>query len=214
MTFPQPIHDSEDHLERKGFLRDLWKQFTSLQYGLVLQGPRVVITGLWDFVVRTLTGAPMVRFSQVTPQLIVAGQYQKRGWKILQKRGVTASINMRSEFDDEAAGIAPSRHMRLVVEDNTPPTLDQLRRGAAFIQAEIERGGTVYIHCAAGIGRAPTMAAAYLVSSGLTPAQAWARIKKVRPFIRPTPGQAAQIDELAITLAEELLHADKRLNQA
>ena len=200
MTVPQPIHDSETHLERKPVLRDLWKQFTSLQYGLVFQGPYVVITGLWDFMMRALTGAPMVRFSQVTPQIIVAGQYQKRGWKVLTQRGITASINMRSEFDDEAAGIAPSRHLRLVVEDNTPPTIDQLRRGVDFIQEEIERGGKVYIHCAAGIGRAPTMAAAYLVSTGLTPMQAWAKIKRVRPFVRPTPGQEEQI----VTLVEGL----------
>jgi len=200
MTVPQPIHDSETHLERKPVLRDLWKQFTSLQYGLVFQGPYVVITGLWDFMMRALTGAPMVRFSQVTPQIIVAGQYQKRGWKVLTQRGITASINMRSEFDDEAAGIAPSRHLRLVVEDNTPPTIDQLRRGVDFIQEEIERGGKVYIHCAAGIGRAPTMAAAYLVSTGLTPMQAWSKIKRVRPFVRPTPGQEEQI----VTLVEGL----------
>jgi len=197
MTVPQPIHDPETHLERKSVLRDLWKQFTSLEYGLVLQGPTVVISGLWDFAVRALTGAPMIRYSQITPQIIVAGQYQKRGWKILQTRGVTASINMRSEFDDEAAGIAPIRHLRLEVEDNTPPTLDQLHRGVAFITHEVKIGGTVYIHCAAGIGRAPTMAAAYLVSTGLSPKQAWRQIKRVRPFIRPTPGQEEQINELA-----------------
>lgn len=196
MTIPQPIHDSETHLERKSVLRDLWKQFTSLEYGLVLQGPTIVIAGLWDFAVRALTGAPMIRYSQVTPQIIVAGQYQKRGWKVLQTRGVTASVNMRSEFDDVVAGIAPVRHLRLEVEDNTPPTIDQLRRGVAFIKGEIEQGGKVYIHCAAGIGRAPTMAAAYLVSTGLSPAQAWKQIKRVRPFIRPTPGQEEQINEL------------------
>ncbi|MEP6988529.1 MAG: dual specificity protein phosphatase, partial [Chloroflexota bacterium] len=187
MTVPQPIHDPETHLERKSVLRDLWKQFTSLEYGLVLQAPNVVISGLWDFFTRALTGAPMIRYSQITPQIIVAGQYQKRGWKVLTERGVTASINMRSEFDDEAAGITPSRHLRLSVEDNTPPTIDQLRRGIVFIKEEVERGGNVYIHCAAGIGRAPTMAAAYLVSTGLTPAQSWAMIKRVRPFVRPTP---------------------------
>lgn len=196
MTVPQPIHDPETHLERKSTLRDLWKQFTSLEYGLVFQSPYVVVSGLWDYLIRALTGAPMMRFSQITPQIIVAGQYQKRGWKVLTERGVTASINMRSEFDDEAAGIAPSRHLRLVVEDNTPPTLDQLRRGVEFIKEEIKHGGKVYIHCAAGIGRAPTMAAAYLVSTGLTSTQAWAKIKQVRPFIRPTPGQEEQIETL------------------
>jgi predicted protein tyrosine phosphatase len=196
MTVPQPIHDSETHLERRSVFRDLWKQFTSLLYGVVLQAPDVFISGLWDYAVRALTGAPVVRYSQITPQIIVAGQYQKRGWKVLTRRGVTASINMRSEFDDVAAGIAPVRHLRLPVEDNTPPTLDQLRRGIVFITEEVEGGGKVYIHCAAGVGRAPTMAAAYLVSTGLTPTQAWVTIKRARPFVRPTPGQEAQIKVL------------------
>jgi predicted protein tyrosine phosphatase len=202
MTVPQPIHDSATHLERRSIFRDLWKQFTSLLYGLVSQAPNVFFAGVLDYTMRTLTGAPVVRYSRITPQIIIAGQYQKRGWKVLTQRGVTASINMRLEFDDVAAGIAPLRHLHLPVEDNTPPTLDQLRRGIEFIQAEVERGGKVYIHCAAGVGRAPTMAAAYFVSTGLTSAQAWTKIKDVRPFVRPTPGQKEQINVL-----EEDLHA-------
>jgi hypothetical protein len=41
------------------------------------------------------------------------------------------------------------------------------------------------------------MAAAYLVSTGLTPAEAWARIRMVRPFIRIKPGQVAQVERFA-----------------
>jgi protein-tyrosine phosphatase len=47
------------------------------------------------------------------------------------------------------------------------------------------------------VGRAPTMAAAYLVSTGLPPDEAWARIRAVRPFIRIKPEQAAQIARFA-----------------
>ena len=42
-------------------------------------------------------------------------------------------------------------------------------RGVCFIDAEINRGGKVYIHCAVGCGRAPTMTAAYLISTGDAP---------------------------------------------
>jgi protein-tyrosine phosphatase len=62
---------------------------------------------------------------------------------------------------------------------------------------EIERGGGVYVHCGAGVGRAPSMAAAYLVSTGLTADEAWATIREVRPFIRPKPEQMAQIERFA-----------------
>jgi len=47
------------------------------------------------------------------------------------------------------------------------------------------------------VGRAPTMAAAYLVQQGMTPQDAWASIRRVRPFIRPTPAQVAQIEAFA-----------------
>ena len=44
-------------------------------------------------------------------------------------------------------------------------------------------GGKVYIHCSAGVGRAPTMAAAYFLSRGHTLDEAIGMIKQVRPFI-------------------------------
>jgi dual specificity MAP kinase phosphatase len=67
----------------------------------------------------------------------------------------------------------------------------------AFIMEEITRGGGIYVHCKSGVGRAATMAAAYLISTSLTPDQAWARIRKARPFIRPTAIQMAQIERFA-----------------
>ena len=135
--------------------------------------------------------------SQITPQLHVGGQYRRRGWPILAARGVTAVVNTRAEFDDNHVAIAPPRYLHLPTVDDEPPTLEQLRAGVAFIAEEIARGGGVYVHCGAGVGRAATMAAAYLVSTGLAPDQAWARIRRVRPFIRPKPVQVAQVERFA-----------------
>jgi predicted protein tyrosine phosphatase len=164
---------------------------------LIEQGIRV--TGLWaaDHLVRIVTGAPIRDVSQVTPQLHVGGQYRRRGCRRLSERGVTAVVNMRTEFDDEAAGIAPRRYLYLPTVDDKPPSLEHLHTGVDFIVEEVSRGGGVYVHCGAGVGRAPTLAAAYLVSTGLTSDEAWARIREVRPFIRPKPGQVAQIEQFA-----------------
>ena len=164
---------------------------------LTRQGART--TALWaaDHAVRIVTGANIRGVSQITPHLHVGGQYRRRGWSRLAARGITAVVNMRVEFDDRAAGIAPERYLYLPTVDDTPPTLAQLAEGVAFIEREIARGGSVLIHCGAGVGRAATMAVAYLVHTGLTPAQAWQAVRRVRPFVRPSPVQTAQVERYA-----------------
>jgi protein tyrosine phosphatase (PTP) superfamily phosphohydrolase (DUF442 family) len=171
-------------------LRILWQRLTR-------QG--VVVTGCWaaDHAVRIVAGAPIRRVSQISPQLHVGGQYRRRGWPRLQARGITAVVNMRIEFDDNDAGIAPPRYLYLPVVDDQAPTVEQLRTGADFVAEEIARGGAVYVHCGSGIGRAATMAAAYLIDTGLNADEAWARIRAARPFIRPTPPQLEQIERFA-----------------
>jgi hypothetical protein len=154
----------------------------------------------FDQAYRRIIGAPTERFSRVTPHLHVGGQFSERGWRLLEERGVTAGVSLRGEFDTRKAGFAPPKYLYLPTVDNHAPLLEDLRRGAEFIAAEVERGGQVYVHCWEGVGRGPTMAAAYLVSTGLTPAEAWGKIKAVRPFIRPTVVQLEQIDLFAAKL--------------
>lgn len=171
-------------------LRILWERLTE-------QGVRV--TALWaaDHLVRIVTGAPIQDASQVTPSLHVGGQYHQRGWRRLRERGITSVVNMRTEFDDEAAGIAPPRYLHLPTVNDRPPSIEHLDVGVAFMQSEISNGGGVYVHCGAGVGRAPAMAAAYLVSTGLTAREAWEKIREARPFVRPKPSQVAQIQRFA-----------------
>lgn len=150
-----------------------------------------------DQIHRMIFGLPTRRMSQITPDIFIGGQHHRNGWGKLQARGVTAVVNMRRESDDRSRGVAPERYLQLSTIDNTPPTLEHLQEGVDFIREEIERGGKVYIHCWEGVGRAPTMCAAYLISTGLSPEAAWARIREVRPFIRPTPFQVKQVEEFA-----------------
>jgi hypothetical protein len=175
-----------------------------LSNGLDILWGRLTEHGLWvttlwaaDHAWRAITGAPIRRLSQLTPQLHVGGQYWRRGWPQLVARGVTAVVDLRIEFDDNDAGIAPQRYLYLATVDDTPPSLEHLRAGINFIADEIARGGAVYVHCGSGVGRAPTMVAAYFVSTGLTPEQAWARVRQTRPFVRPKPEQVAQVERFA-----------------
>jgi predicted protein tyrosine phosphatase len=178
-------------------LRKLARGIRILWSRLIQQGLRV--TALWaaDHAVRIVTGAPKRSASQITPYLHVGGQYRRRGWPRLSARGVTAVVNLRAEFDDNEAGIAPSRYLYLPTPDDAPPTLEQLQAAVAFMAEEIARDGGVYVHCGAGVGRAAVTAAAYLVSTGLAPEEAWACIRQARPFVRPNPVQVAQVERFA-----------------
>lgn len=161
------------------------------------QGVRTTVWWAADHVVRILAGAPIRRVSQITPQLHVGGQYRRRGWPRLKARGITAVVNLRIELDDNDLGIAPPHYLHLSVVDDAAPTLEQLQAGVDFIAKEIAQGGGVYVHCGSGVGRAATMIAAYLIRTGLTAEEAWASIRAVRPFVRPSAVQVEQIERFA-----------------
>ncbi|WP_322806233.1 dual specificity protein phosphatase [Thermanaerothrix sp.] len=166
------------------------------------QGVRT--TGWWllNLFCRVVLDRPLRRLSQVAPGLFVGGQYKARGKRILEQWGIKAVVNLRQEFDDRAAGLAPQYYLHLPTIDDQAPTLEDLSAGVKFIHSHIEAGRSVYVHCASGVGRAPTLAAAYLVSRGYPVAQAWAIIRRARPFIRPTAVQYEQVERFARWWAE------------
>jgi protein-tyrosine phosphatase len=133
--------------------------------------------------------------SRIAPRLYIGGQHHRHGLSRMKKLGISASLSLRENVDDNDRGVALEQHLWLPTVDNTPPTLEELAQAAGFIRQAIEAGRGVYVHCASGVGRAPTTAAAYLVADGMTPDQAWAFIRKTRPFIRPRDGQVQQLEK-------------------
>jgi len=153
-----------------------------------------------------LTGKPLLRFSQVTPQLYVGPQYRKNGLVFLQSKGIHAVVNMRVEKDDAKLGLAPKHYCYLPTVDDDAPSPKHFDQGVRFISEMISRGERVYIHCGAGVGRAPTMAAAYLIFTGLSLAEALRMIRKVRPFIFITPPQMQALRHYEHRTMEEPLN--------
>jgi len=64
-----------------------------------------------------------------------------------------------------------------------------------------EPRGIVYIHCGAGISRAPTVAASYLMwKLGISAAEALRLIKRARPNIRPNLGFVKQLRQWEVSM--------------
>ena len=163
---------------------------------LAKTGPIAILTRFFDQGYRKWTGAPYWKLSEVTPQLFLGGQQYPKGYADMLDKGITGIVNMREpHFNDVENGVAGDNHLHLATIDNTPPQVDDLIKGAEFIRDEIDKGGKVYVHCGVGVGRAPTMTAAYLITTGLSPDEALQKIRKVRPFIHLTRKQRQVLDE-------------------
>ncbi len=168
------------------------------------QGLWVTLEWVWGRGLSYVTGVPVLRFSRVTPQLYVGPQFNAAGKRALEREGITAVVNLRTEFDDAVHGLAFPHYCYLPTIDDDSPSPAHFQKGVDFIHAQIAAGGKVYIHCKAGVGRAPTLAAAYLIAQGRSLDDAVALIKQTRPFITITPPQMAALQ----------LYAAKRGDQA
>lgn len=160
------------------------------------QGIRQTIRWFRAVGVPWLTGRISLRYSQITPNLYLGPQYGRLGMRTLQEAGVSASLNLRAEYDDKAYGLSFPEYSHLPIVDNTPPTIEQLDQAVAFIERVIGDNKAVYIHCGSGVGRAPTVVAAYLMAAeGLSPEAAIQKVTTTRPFIRVLPPQLERLYE-------------------
>lgn len=176
-------------------VRSIIEFFRIMKRRLRTQGLRTTLQWLYTVGLAKLTGRVSLRYSRITPHLYIGPQFGRRGKPAFERAGIDASINLRAEFDDEAKGLALAEYSYLPTVDNTAPTLEHLEEGVDFIRRVIAKGGNVYVHCGSGVGRAPTMAAAYLIADGLTLDDAIARIQQVRPFVRILPAQLERLRE-------------------
>ena len=194
MTNKTDLARLEQDTEREATM-GVGKFFRLLRLRLLTQGLKPTLLWMANVFNRKLIDRPIRSQCQVTESLFVGPQFKQRGWRELESWGITGAVNLRREFDDLSLGVAIPNYLYLPTADDDSPGIADLERGVAFITHEIENKGKVYIHCGAGVGRAPTMAAAFLVSQGDTPAQALERIRAVRSFIRLTRVQREMLQK-------------------
>lgn len=80
------------------------------------------------------------------------------------------------------------RYVHVPIEDDVPVSVRQFYGVMDAIRVNI-RCGTVLLHCAEGVSRAPSLTAAYMHAVGYRNINAsLGEIRKLRPFIRPSTG--------------------------
>ncbi|KAJ7118631.1 hypothetical protein C8R43DRAFT_1035569 [Mycena crocata] len=87
------------------------------------------------------------------------------------------------------------RHQILLDDTEEADVLVHFIPAITFIQAELDKGRGVLVHCQAGMSRSVTIVAAYLMyTEHIDPQSALDIIRKARPNIEPNPGFLLQLE--------------------
>ena len=122
----------------------------------------------------------------ITRQIIVGGAVDKAAMADLRRRGVTHILNVSSDDDDTELAAQHGIVVRwLPVDDDfEPKPREWFARGVKFAKrALLDRNAKLYVHCHAGIHRAPLATLAVLCSMGWNVEKAMRHIKARRPIV-------------------------------
>jgi atypical dual specificity phosphatase len=89
------------------------------------------------------------------------------------------------------------------VVDMEAPTPEQVERSLSAIARANARQMGVTVHCTAGLGRTGVILACYFVTQGLSPSNAMARVRRLRPGSIETDEQADAVVEFARRIADK-----------
>lgn len=123
----------------------------------------------------------------VTDRIAVGGGiWNATNMQEVARLGITHVIDMQIEFDDTA--LAQPHGIQVlwnaIDDDFQPKPAEVFQRGVDFALSALDEPGTkVYIHCAAGVHRAPMMTLAVLCAMGWNLGEAIRTIEARRPVV-------------------------------
>jgi len=115
--------------------------------------------------------------------------------KSLLKKRIHADISLEDKQLDQPFGV--DYYLWIPTKDHTAPSLKQLKIGVNFLNDLVNKKIKTYVHCQRGHGRAPTLVASYLVSTGISVEEALRHIKLRRPAVHPNNKQIQAVRSFA-----------------
>ncbi len=136
----------------------------------------------------------------ITPNLAIG--YDRRDFDYLKSQGINALIGLQAEHPDDETRLKQEKidYLYIPIKDGHPPEVQQIQQMVDWINKETTAGHKVYMHCAAGVGRATTMGIAYLVSTGLTVDEAYEAVKSKHHETDPSPRQLDAVRSYLATI--------------
>ena len=144
-----------------------------------------------------------LNMSWITDQLAVGGRIRPEDIKAVAQTGVTAVVDTRAEYRDNAQALA-KEHIELLylpTPDTRPFTIEQLFQGSKWVQERMKQGGRVLIHCEHGVGRSALLACAVLVYGGMHAQDALHLVQEKRWQAAPNHSQVKRLREFESAVA-------------
>lgn len=122
----------------------------------------------------------------------------RRAARKLARAGVTHSIDLRIRGDAAAVAIWPENVFTHAypLEEYEAPDIAELREVSSDVAGLVAQGEVVYIHCRAGIQRAPMVACAVLMQMGWSLADAYRVVASRRAVAAMSDEQLAILRKL------------------
>ena len=132
----------------------------------------------WEALLRFAEAAPPRGTFWVEAGRLLAGSYAgESAERIAAEAGVTLFVDLTEEGELEPYGA--ERHVRFAVRDFTVAPPEVIEAVLDAIDAELQRDGSVYVHCWGGCGRTGTIVSCWLARHGVAPEVALARYAAV-----------------------------------
>jgi protein-tyrosine phosphatase len=144
-------------------------------------------THSWQYGLATGSAGASMDISWVTERIgLGGGIWNARNMEELVQAGVTHVVNMQIEFDDRP--LAQPHGVKVLWnptdDDFLPKPAELLERGVGFALSALEEPqARVYVHCAAGVHRAPMMTLAVLCALEWEIEAAMVLIETRRPVV-------------------------------
>jgi hypothetical protein len=164
-----------------------------------------------------MSNTPIEDSYWLVPGILLAGEYPGAKTKDEARRKLQSFLDAKVDFfldlTEEKEGLEPYAQLleeeamardrrvvyrRLPIPDMDVPTTERMLEIQQAIEAALESGRTVYVHCLGGLGRTGTVLGCYLVEHEVSVAEALAEIQRRRRWTKDgwkkSPQTPAQVD--------------------
>lgn len=164
-----------------------------------------------------MSNTPISDSYWLVPGRLLAGEYPgaktKNDARKKLRSFLDAGVDFFLDLTEEEEGLEPYApllqeeatardrkvvYQRLPIPDMDAPSTERMRQIQQTIEAALDAGRTVYVHCLGGLGRTGTVLGCYLVEHEVSVAEAFAEIQRRRRWstsgLKKSPQTPAQVD--------------------